>query len=237
MSEDQASAQSEDKGQGSSQPETYKVVVGGEESEVKLDELISGYQRQADYTQKTQGLAEDKKRFESLVEERATELYLKALEEGKTSEEATASVNNEMADDAVTKKLAALEQQIQSSQATIAAKEADSQLNSIMSGLREKYGKMDEDKVLIQFHNTVKEHDDVNQVFEELAKKSHEASVAREKEIIDEYVKAKTANPFSAGETGHSTAPAQKPAQPVDTFEQARERAEMRLKAIRDAQG
>lgn len=36
---------------------TYKVSIGGEEVEVTLDEALQGYQRQSDYTRKTQELA------------------------------------------------------------------------------------------------------------------------------------------------------------------------------------
>lgn len=42
---------------------TYKVKVDGEDVEVGLDELLGGYQRQADYTRKTQALAADRERF------------------------------------------------------------------------------------------------------------------------------------------------------------------------------
>ena len=42
----------------------YTVKVGGEEVDVPADELIAGYQRQSDYTRKTQGLAEDRKTVE-----------------------------------------------------------------------------------------------------------------------------------------------------------------------------
>lgn len=43
--------------------ETYTVKVGGEEKEVSLDELVSGYQMQSDYTRKTQALAEERARL------------------------------------------------------------------------------------------------------------------------------------------------------------------------------
>jgi len=43
----------------------YAVKVDGEEIEVTLDELQSGYQRQKDYTKKTQALAEQRKELES----------------------------------------------------------------------------------------------------------------------------------------------------------------------------
>ena len=49
------------------QPETprYYVKVDGEEQEVSLDELRNGYQRQADYTRKSQALAEQRKAYEA----------------------------------------------------------------------------------------------------------------------------------------------------------------------------
>lgn len=43
----------------------YKAKVDGEEIEVELDELINGYQRTADYTKKSQALAEQRKAIES----------------------------------------------------------------------------------------------------------------------------------------------------------------------------
>jgi hypothetical protein len=43
----------------------YSVKVDGEELEVTLDELRSGYQRQQDYTRKTQALAEERKESEA----------------------------------------------------------------------------------------------------------------------------------------------------------------------------
>jgi hypothetical protein len=43
----------------------YRVKIAGEETEVTLDELINGYQREADYTKKTQSLAEARKALEN----------------------------------------------------------------------------------------------------------------------------------------------------------------------------
>lgn len=43
----------------------YKAKVGGEEVEVELDELINGYQRNSDYTKKSQALAEQRKAVEA----------------------------------------------------------------------------------------------------------------------------------------------------------------------------
>ena len=50
--------------------ETYIVKIDGEESEVSLEELRDGYQRQADYTRKTQELSAERDRLrqaESIV--------------------------------------------------------------------------------------------------------------------------------------------------------------------------
>ena len=44
------------------QPELYAVKINGQEEQVTLDELKSGYSRQ-DYTQKTQKIAEQEKAF------------------------------------------------------------------------------------------------------------------------------------------------------------------------------
>jgi hypothetical protein len=56
--------QVEDQEQVEEQPR-YKVKASGEEIEVTLDDLIKGYQREADYTKKTQTLAEQRKQVES----------------------------------------------------------------------------------------------------------------------------------------------------------------------------
>jgi len=48
----------------------YTIKVDGEELEVGIDELKSGYQRQADYTRKSQALAEQRKETEQIQSER-----------------------------------------------------------------------------------------------------------------------------------------------------------------------
>ena len=44
---------------------SYTVKIDGEEVEVNLDELRNGYQQQADYTRKSQSLAEQRKAYEA----------------------------------------------------------------------------------------------------------------------------------------------------------------------------
>lgn len=59
----------------------YEVVIDGQTLEVTQDELLSGYQRQADYTRKTQAVADQRKELESQSEQVAE--TLKGLEESK----------------------------------------------------------------------------------------------------------------------------------------------------------
>jgi len=47
------------------EPQRFKVKAAGEEKEVTLDELMQGYQLGADYTKKTQELAENRKAVEA----------------------------------------------------------------------------------------------------------------------------------------------------------------------------
>jgi len=44
---------------------TFRVKANGEEKDVTLDELVSGYQKGEDYTKKSQALAEDRKKVEA----------------------------------------------------------------------------------------------------------------------------------------------------------------------------
>ncbi len=62
----------DDAGQGTDQPaETnepeYEVIVDGQKVKVKQSELLAGYQRQADYTRKTQELAEQRRQTDAMM--------------------------------------------------------------------------------------------------------------------------------------------------------------------------
>lgn len=59
--EEDTSEEGEETDEEPEQPQTFKLKVGGEEVEVTLDELQRGYSREADYTRKTQALAEERK--------------------------------------------------------------------------------------------------------------------------------------------------------------------------------
>lgn len=50
------------------EPQTFTVTIDGKEESVSLDELRAGYQRQADYTRKTQEVAQARKQLETAAE-------------------------------------------------------------------------------------------------------------------------------------------------------------------------
>ena len=55
--------------EGEEEEELYAVTVNGEEKAVTLDELLSGYSRQSDYTRKTQEIASERKGMEELQQQ------------------------------------------------------------------------------------------------------------------------------------------------------------------------
>ena len=61
--------------EGEEEEELYAVTVNGEEVSVSLDELLSGYSRQSDYTRKTQEVANDRKQMEALQQQYNSEVY------------------------------------------------------------------------------------------------------------------------------------------------------------------
>jgi len=206
----------------------YKIVVDGKDVEVPVSELTRGYQRQQDYTRKTQELAEARKKYNKEVEDKAVELYMKAMAEKQGQGQPAKPENDYGA------KLSELEKKLQQAEAARSQFEANQFLDKMQSELSSKYGKMDWEKVLVRFHNgkaNMDDSQDPREVFDRLAKESHEAALKYEQDIIDGYVKKKSASPHSKGELGGSTMPAAKGKgeAPVKTFEEARERAERRF--------
>jgi hypothetical protein len=75
--EEEISEKVEEEGEEEEDPEVvneedlrYTIKVDGEELEVSIDELRNGYQRQADYTRKSQALAKQRKETENIQSER-----------------------------------------------------------------------------------------------------------------------------------------------------------------------
>ena len=128
---------------------TYTIKVDGAESEVTLGELQQGYQRQADYTRKTQELASERQRLEQ------AEAIVSALEadpQGALSALSTAfgiedsrqpSSTDEWADepDPTEQRIASLEAKV-ATQSQTARKQA---LEKEVAVLHDKYGEFDAD--------------------------------------------------------------------------------------------
>jgi hypothetical protein len=62
---DESEVEQEDEQDEQQEPQKYRVKAAGEEREVTLEELVRGYQLEADYTKKTQTLAEERKSVEA----------------------------------------------------------------------------------------------------------------------------------------------------------------------------
>ena len=77
------------------QPTSYKVKIDGEEVEVTLDELQSGYSRQQDYTRKTQELAQQRKIIEQQQQELAQRDAIYAQLLPKLEAQLSADLGNE----------------------------------------------------------------------------------------------------------------------------------------------
>ena len=60
----------------SSEEPFYRVKVQGQELEVTLDELLQGYQREADYTRSKQDLSLERSRYNDLLKESQTEITI-----------------------------------------------------------------------------------------------------------------------------------------------------------------
>jgi len=60
--------------EGKDTSDVYTVTVNGEDMDVSIDELVSGYSRQSDYTRKTQELATDRKELEDAINQVRSEI-------------------------------------------------------------------------------------------------------------------------------------------------------------------
>jgi hypothetical protein len=78
--EAEESEDAEQEGETEAEP-SYTVKIDGKDAKVPVSELVKGYQRQTDYTKKTQQLAEERRELESVKAER--EHYTEQLERVK----------------------------------------------------------------------------------------------------------------------------------------------------------
>tara|TARA_E500000331_G_scaffold72268_1_gene67087 strand:- start:2572 stop:3546 length:975 start_codon:yes stop_codon:yes gene_type:complete len=79
----------------SSEQPLYRVKVQGDELEVTLDELLQGYQREADYTRSKQDLSLEKSRYNDLLQESQTEINQKLTKLNELTQSAQVELNNE----------------------------------------------------------------------------------------------------------------------------------------------
>lgn len=209
-----------------------ELLVGGEKHEVSREDAIRYAQMGMDYTKKTQTLASDREKFAEQVEQRAQEIYRQALEQsGKGADgDALAAVKE---NPELLKKLEALEQRVSAYDNRTKAGEAEAQLDGILSNLRKTYPELtDEDEalIMIRFNKESNSEADPVALFNTFAKDRAGSRSKMRQEIIDGYVKNKTRSPFSSGESGKSGGTGTQAPTPAKTFEEARERAELRMR-------
>lgn len=139
--------------------ELYTVKVGGEERQVTLDELRSGFMMQADYTRKTQELAQERQRLQqaaALVSAIETDpaATIQALADAyqlNLGPEQAVSQGQEGEDgyvDPVEQRIASLERQLQDTVQQQQMEAAQRQINHELSELRKTYGDFDQTELV-----------------------------------------------------------------------------------------
>lgn len=173
--------------------ELFTVKVDGDEMQVSLEELQSGYQRQSDYTRKTQDIAAERERLqqaEAIVSalEADPQGTLQALHNAFGVEETVPSnepIGSDWeADDPQSERINRLEKQLES-QAKIQRQHA---LDKEMSALKEQHGEFDEQEL---FQHALKNqipnleaafaHMKFNEVAEKAKRLEEEAAVVEAK--------------------------------------------------------
>ena len=135
--------------------EAYTVKVDGEEQEVSLEELRDGYQRQSDYTRKTQELASERKRLqqaEAIVSSLETDpdgtltaladafgVQMGSPQKQSSNDSYSDSMWDEPQSDPTEQRIVQLETQL-AQQARLHRKQ---QVEKQVEGLREQYGEFD----------------------------------------------------------------------------------------------
>lgn len=147
--------------EGNSTGQVYTVKVGGEDVQVSLDEALGGYMRQADYTQKTQALAEQREQLTyaeqiaqaletnpaETISALAQAFDVASAQQAAPTEPAPATVPEpEMPLDPEEARFARIETFMQQQEMRAFEQEVQSQLNE----LHQQYGKFD-DTAVIQY--------------------------------------------------------------------------------------
>lgn len=130
-------------------PQTYVVKVGGVEQEVTLEDLQSGFMRQADYTRKTQEIAQMRQRLaqaEAIANSLETDPQgtLRALAQAFGIEAGSEGFDPEVEVDPTDQRLSAIERQFQQRQAQEVRAQIDNEIDTLLNT----YGDFDLQKVI-----------------------------------------------------------------------------------------
>ena len=200
-----------------------KLQVDGEEVVVPIKEALAGYQRQADYTRKTQELSEQRKQVQfaaSLAESLQSDPVgtLQALQKhyGVNAPSQDQQVEEEWLDPAE-KHLRSLEQRI----AAFEQQKAMDELTRTIDSLQSKYGDdFNADEVVAKALATGST--DLEAVFKQITfDKVYSKASDAQKKLMDEQarVEAKRSAAVVSGGSANKTSVAPKPAKPTSVFE------------------
>lgn len=206
-----------------------KIQVDGQEVAVPLKEALSGYQRQADYTRKTQELAEQRKQVqfaaslaESLAKDPASTLQALQQHYGLSAPIQDQQVEEEYLDPAE-KQLRQLEQRI----AAFEQSKAMDELTRTVDSLQSKYGEdFNADEVVakaLAIGST-----DLEAVFKQITfDKVYSTASEAKKKLMEEQARVEAKRSASVVSGGSATknsvaAKTQKPTSVFEAFEQAK---------------
>jgi hypothetical protein len=211
---------------------TYKVNVHGVEIEATVDELIEGFMLKADYTRKTQTLAEQRRALEeaqtlAAALEQDPEETLKFL--AKQYGVSALDVEDDEYQDPADQKLKALERELQ------ALKQAEIRraIDAEVSELRSSYP-VSEDQLEDIFAHAAKKGVDLKSAYRDLFFDEHMEALAKLKQRFSTESAAEEAKKKAAVvHLGTSTTSAATPAPAADRKLSVREAYELALQGIR----
>lgn len=157
---------------------TYEIKVRGKTEKVPLSQLIELAQKGTDYTAKTQELSQRAREMaqemaKEMAPEVARELIFKAFSAEQPAEDEEI--------DPVVREIQGLRTELE----TLKREQADRQLKELVTSLKEKYPKMDEER----FYARLMVNPQADP--EEVARALHEANEAFERQVLENYLKEK----------------------------------------------
>ena len=189
----------------------YTVKIDGEEEQVSLEELQQGYQRQADYTRKTQEIAAERERLHqaeaivsALENDPAGTLDTLARSFNVDTGSNTKSEDYEYDSDPTERKLAELENKIAKQEQTQRVQQVEREVTT----LQEKYGEFDRQELLNHaLKNGIPnlEAAYTHMRFSEV--KSTADKLSQEQEITSKKREAAVVTPGGSTQSGTSTEP------------------------------